>query len=60
MRNHDPFAPWNSTPDKDDPFKPWNDAMHRDDPFAPWNDPCASERDYDDYCDRHHIPRRNR
>jgi hypothetical protein len=59
-RNTDPFAPWNDPMDRDDFTKPWNDPIHRDDPFAPWNSPIANERDYDRWCDEHHIPERNR
>lgn len=37
MRNSDPFAPWNSGPEKYNPFAPWNNVETKDDPLAPWN-----------------------
>lgn len=46
--------------DRNDPFALWNDPMYRNDPFAPWNTPLADKRDYERWCDEHHIPERDR
>lgn len=60
FENDNPFAPWNCEPDADCPFRPWNNPQFEDDPQAPWNDPAATERDYERYCERHHIPDKDR
>lgn len=59
FENDNPFMPWNREIE-DHWWKPWNNEMHRHDPFTPWNSCLANEKDYEKWCDEHHIPERDR